>query len=127
MKENKISIQINRPVSEIFDFTIDPNNTHKWIDIVEKEETNEWPVKIGSIYRNVNTLGEWTEYVLTGFDENKLFELATKEGEYHVRYTYTPITESSSELEYFEWVDEGELTSPFSQVVLERLKELLES
>ena len=127
MKENKISIKINKPISEVFNFTIDPNNTHKWIDGIEKEETNEWPVKIGSIYRNVDTSGKWTEYILARLEENAVFELASKENGYHVRYTYTPVTENACELEYFEWVDFGELTSPFSKEVLEKLKTVIES
>lgn len=127
MKENKISVLINKPVSEVFEFTINPKNTHKWIDGVIKEETNEWPVKIGSVYRNVDAAGKWTEYTLTRLGENAIFELASNEGAYHVRYTYTPVNEGSCELEYFEWMDFGELTSPFSQDVLEKLKDVMES
>ena len=91
MKENKVSIQINRPASEVFDFTINPANTSKWIESIEKEETNEWPVKIGSVYRNVDAVGKWDEYTLAGLEKNKLFELASREGGYHVQYTYTSI------------------------------------
>jgi hypothetical protein len=127
MQENKISITINRPVSEVFNFTIDPANTPKWIDDIKKEETNEWPIKIGSVYRNIDGSGKWTEYTLMDLEENRLFELASKEGGYHVRYIYTQTTGNISMLEYFEWVDDGELLAPFSQVILERLKDVMES
>ncbi len=127
MKENKISILINKPISEVFSFTINPINTAKWIEGIEKEEADEWPIKIGSTYKNVDTSGKWTEYTLTKLKENKIFELTSKEGGYHVRYVYTPVSDKSSILEYFEWVDEGDLGSPFSQEVLERLKDILES
>ena len=127
MKENIISITISKSTSEVFQFTIDPKNTSRWINGIEKEETNEWPVKIGSIYRNVDTSGKWTEYTVVKLDENKVFELASKEGGYHVKYTYISVTENTCELEYFEWVDGGELISPLSQDTLGKLKEVIES
>ena len=127
MKENKISIIINKPISEVFWFSINPANTNKWSDDIKKEETNEWPVKVGSKYRSTDGSGTWSEYTLVKFEENQIFELASEDGEYHVRYTYTSITENSTELEYFEWVDNTELSSPYSKNALEKLKELIES
>lgn len=126
MKENKISITINRPVSEVFAFTVNPANTPKWILGIQKEETNEYPAKIGTTYRNTDGSGKWTEYILVGIEQNNLFELASKEDGYHVRYTYTPISNSASNLEYFEWVENGELENPFTQEVLENLKTVME-
>jgi hypothetical protein len=126
MKENKISVEINKSVSDIFLFTINPSNTAKWIEGIKKEETNEWPVKVGSIYRNVDTFGKWSVYVLVGLEENRVFELLSENKNYHVRYTYTSISETRSRLEYYEWVDEGILESPFSQEVLNNLKKVME-
>jgi len=31
MKENKITIIINKPIREVFEFTTYPKNTHLWI------------------------------------------------------------------------------------------------
>ncbi len=126
MKENKISITINLPASKVLAFTIDPANTPRWINSIQKEEVNEWPVKIGSIYRNVDANGKWTEYILVTFEKNHIFELVSKEGGYHVRYTYTSITDQISFLEYFERVDNGELVDPFSQDILNNLKTVME-
>lgn len=44
MQKNKLKIQINKQVSEVFTFTITPENTKKWVDSVLIEETNEWPI-----------------------------------------------------------------------------------
>lgn len=75
----------------------------------------------------MNKNGEWHEYVVTAIKLNEMFEFASKEGNYHVRYTYKPIDENSFELEYFEWVDQGELEEPFTIETLKKFKAVLEN
>lgn len=126
MKENKISIKINRPIKEVFDFTINPQNTPKWIDGMVIEETNEWPVKIGTIYRNKGSDNIWNEYKLIEFEPEKVFTLKQKNSDYSVKYTYKSLSDNLTELIYSEWVDKGELDSPFTENTLIKLKNIIE-
>jgi len=126
MKDKRLTIIIDKPVSELFEFTTNPENTSKWIDGIVVEETNETPPKLGTIYRNKGKSGNWNEYEMTAFEQDKMFELSRINGNYHVRYTFTPKDEGQCEFEYYEWVDEGELDDTFSQEVLEKLKTITE-
>jgi len=126
MKELKLKITINKPAAEVFAFTLNPENTPKWIDFIKEEETNEWPVKLGTIYRNTDGKGEWDEYELTEYDPPRAFTLSRRGPRYHVRYLLTDHG-SSSELEYYEWVDSGEITVPFTMEPLEKLKRIIEA
>jgi hypothetical protein len=126
MKELKLTIHINKTPHEVFEFTINPKNTSLWIDSIVKEETNEWPVKLGSTYRNQGKEGKWNEYVVTGFEKDKTFTLSQKGSTYHVRYTFTSVGDDSCKLEYYEWVDDGKLLEPFTMDILMKLKEVVE-
>ena len=126
MKDKKLTIEIGRSVSEVFNFTLNPDNTPKWIDGIVAEETNEYPAKLGTIYKNKGKGGNWNEYEMTGFEKDKMFELTRLNGNYHVRYTFEPTDNGRCNFEYYEWVDEGELDNTVSQEVLQKLKEVVE-
>ena len=126
MQENKLIIKIKKPVHKVFELTINPNFTPEWIDIVEEEHA-DYPIKPGTIYKNKGKSGEWNEYIVSDFIENKVFELKSLNSSYVVRYTYERISEDETGLTYHEWMNEGEISEPFEMRHLEKLKNILES
>lgn len=125
--QNTLTVTINAPVEEVFAFTVNPENTPKWIAHIVEEQASPWPPTVGTIYRNRTENSDWSEYTLVAIEENKLFELASNNSPYHVRYTYTSLDDGKkTSLEYFEWVTDGELEEPFTQDIMEVLKECIE-
>jgi len=128
MNSNRLVVEIKKPVGKVFAFAINPKNTHKWISTIVTEKTNEWPVKLGSEYANQNKEGEWSEYKVSAFEKDKLFELTAKDGNYHVRYTFMPVDKQSCSLDYHEWVESGELADhSYLKTALQKFKFLLEN
>ncbi len=63
----------------VFAFCINPKNTPLWLDSVATEKANQWPITVGTIYKNQNKLGKWSTYTVTVFIENEVFELASND------------------------------------------------
>lgn len=125
MKSNKLTIQINRPVHEVFNFVTDPKNTPKWIDFISREKTNEWPPKLGTIYKNQDNSGVWRDLEITEFEQDRMFVMTSHATGYNVRYTLK-LVKDGTKLEYYEWIDKGELDEPFAIEPLKKLKLILE-
>lgn len=127
MKSNKLKVQINKPIHNVFLFTITPPNSTKWISSVIKEETNEWPIKKGTVYKLTDEKGKISEVIVSGIKEDVYVEWESKDNNYHCRYTFEQINNNVTKLEYFEWIDKGKLTEPFTFNILQKLKLILES
>lgn len=124
MKENILKVVINHSIENVFEFTTNPINTHKWIPFVLEEKTNEYPPKINTKYSNKSVGGGvWNEYSVVSFVKNSKFTLQNIRDNYFVEYSYRSLGENITELTYREWVIEGELKEPFTQSVLDNLKD----
>jgi uncharacterized protein YndB with AHSA1/START domain len=113
MKELKLTVKINKPIQQVFDFTTDPTNTPKWINSILGEKADSYPPQIGTIYQNWDESQKVNEYVVTKYEPPTVFQLDATHQDYKVRYTYTPISQNETELEYYEWSDSGQLHAPF--------------
>jgi uncharacterized protein YndB with AHSA1/START domain len=127
MQENKIAIIIDKPIEEVFKFTTNPKNTPLWISSITMEVAEEYPPKVGTIYKNKGDDSDWDFYKVIEFEVNKRFTLSDLEGNYHVRYSYRKINDNQTEMEYFEWVKIGEIENPFTEDIIQKLKKVMES
>lgn len=127
MTENRIKILIKKPIEIVFEFTINPKNTSEWISHIAEEITSEYPIKVGTIYKN-HAIGSdiRDSYTVIEYEESKIFHLYDENSGYHVCYIYNSISDNQTELEYFEWMNNWDLQSPFDHIHLEKLKEILE-
>lgn len=126
MKENKLSIIIERSVEEVFEFTTNPNNTHLWIDSIEEEIINTEEISVGTLYKNRGDNNQWDTYEVIKFIKNEVFILSSCDNSYVVEYLYEKIDNTSSKMTYYEYMKEGELSNPFEIETLEKLKKVIE-
>jgi len=127
MQENKITIITNKPIEEVFEFTTNPKNTHLWIPSIDEEIAEEYPPKIGTQYKNRGNDSDWDFYKVVEFQNDKIFTLSDLENNYHVKYSYRKINDNQTEMEYFEWMKNGELNNPFTDDIIQKLKSVMES
>lgn len=127
MKENKLEIQINKPILVVYQFCITPPNSTLWIPGVVKEETSELPIKVGTIYFLTNGNDEISKVTMVDLKENEYIEWVSEDKNYHCSYTLKPISDNETEMIYREYVDNGEIEGPFTQEVLNKLKSVVEN
>src|SRR5438876_7403155 len=124
MKVNKLTIQIHKPVSEVFAFCITPPKAKLWVPGIINETTNEWPAKVGTVYTEYKNDNTSFNLIVTDYKENDYIEWKTEDGNYHVRYTLIQIDQNTTRLTY---VETGDVGKPFTQEVLEKLKQIIET
>jgi uncharacterized protein YndB with AHSA1/START domain len=127
MKENRITIRINEPIQKVFSFVITPPNSTKWIPSIVKEETNEWPVCRGTVYKLHDKTGKTFEVTVKDIEKNEFVEWESEGKNYHCRYSFTSTGDTSTEFTYYEWMDKGELAEPFTLETLKKLKQVMEN
>ena len=123
----RLRITIERPVPDVFEFVLDPSNTPKWLNVIQSVETSEWPAQNGTVYTNTDQDGNLSEYKLSNLKPPHAFVLNKVDSSYHVRYELSELDGHSTELEYYEWMDEGTLAQPFTSKELDKLKKVLEA
>ncbi len=126
MQKNRLDIKFNKSAMEVFKFTTTPPNSTKWIPGVIQEETNEWPIKRGTIYKLKDASGKDSEVIVSALKAGEFIEWVAKDGNYHCRYNFKKIDGNCSILEYLEWVETGDLAEPFTREILEKLKTVIE-
>lgn len=125
MKENKLVIFINRLPVEVFDYILNAENIVKWLPSIKYETSTDVPYKLGTVVKDYDHDDNLTEFYISEFKRGKIFTFDQIGSNYHVTYRFKEIN-NGTELEYFEWVDEGELDEPFTVKPLELLKKKIE-
>jgi len=124
MHENKLTVIINKPIKEVFEFTTNPDNTHLWVPFVDEEIADKFSPTIGTLYKS-RRKESWNTSKVTKYIPNKLFKL--ENAIFSVTYLYEEMDADITKLTYLESVKKGKLTNSFTKEVLQKLKSIIES
>jgi len=127
MKENLLSIKIDKNIEDVFNYTINPENTHKWIDFIDKEWIEWDKIEEWTIYKNSN---DWkiNIYKVVNIKKNKIFHLKSDTSKYEVIYFYNKISNNETILNYYEFMSDWSILEwAFKQETLLKLKSILET
>ena len=82
MKSNRLNIFINKPIKDVFKYSLESNNVPKWITSIKQEIPSERPVKVGTKLKNIGINSDtWNYYEVIDFVENKTFTLKRLNGD----------------------------------------------
>ena len=126
MRENKVTVVINKSIDEVFEFTTNPQNTHLWVSFISQETSSEYPPNIGTIYRSCRENGSWSEMKVVEFESNKKFVICDLDENLYVKYMYCELGVKRTQLEYSDWMIDKEFNSPITKDVLNILKKVME-
>ena len=103
MITTRVTVQIDRPVEEVFAFVVNPANFTRWAGALVKEsrQTSPGPVGVGTTFRQVNMLlGRRfvSELRVVTFEPHRLFEYETTSGpiRFAGHYTFAPVRDGES-------------------------------
>ena len=123
MKTQEIRILIHQNTRTVFEYSLEPKNKSLWINGMKEETTDTEQIGLGTIYSN--DLGS---FEVTDYQRDTYFELTNNDTSYQCSYTYHKIDEETTELVYFEYMQDGsDLAEPMDRKYFEKLKELLEN
>ena len=126
MQSNTLSIIIEKPLQEVYDFTTNPKNTPLRLPSIKEEQSSDYPPKIHTVYKNCGADSAWNTYHIIEILPYKTFVLSEVGWPYFVRYTYLALSPTSTKITYTERVEDGELTNPCEEELFIWLKGLLE-
>lgn len=149
MITTRVTVQIDRPVDEVFDFVTNPGNFTRWAGALVKEsrQTSPGPVGVGTTFTQVNMLmGRRfvSEMRVVTYEPQRHFEYVTTSGpiSFAGHYSFAPVDGGTGTGgTRFTSVDESEpsgllrylqpLLQPFAQrqitINLARLKAVIEA
>lgn len=130
MNKNAVTIEIARPVEVVFEFTVDPTNTPKWIESIVVERRSDKVVAVGTTYANVSKgKSRETIYEVIAYEPNRLFQLRRVGSDYVCTYIFEAINQGyATKLTYTEEVgSDQKLVDPLGAETFENLKAILES
>ncbi len=119
---HEIRITIAKPQDEVFEYTLEPNNTPKWCSAIEHESVDTKQIGVGTKYTN-----NFGELEVTDYEKNVYFELSETDTEYQCSYSFRKVDENTTEIIYFEQMLDGStLVSPMKEKSFKKLQEILE-
>lgn len=114
MKSNRLTVVVVKQIAEVYAFTADLKNVPKWQDGVAAVDKDQ-QLGAGSVWRFHYKDGRVVDFDEVASKVNDTFEIVSRDGNHHVRYSFKPLNSYKTEMEYFEWVEEGCLKSEYRQ------------
>ncbi len=88
----EVSIHVERPVEEVFDFVSDPANMPQWVGYVAEAESSSGEPRVGATFEIKYTYGRRVSDItmeVTEFERATRFAFKTVEGPYPIQAAYT--------------------------------------
>jgi uncharacterized protein YndB with AHSA1/START domain len=95
MIQHEVTIHLNRPIEQVFEFLADSQNLRTWqSNLIENEQLTEGPLRVGTRFREVRRTGPRQSEIqgeITDFEHNKHFATKTlTKPNVTVNYSFEP-------------------------------------